>query len=351
MRQHPSRRQFLAATAGVVTAAALPSIAAAPKGDAIAFYVIGDTHYLADKMSPTEMHESSAQVTGALIDTLNKLPGTEIPEAAGGGMVASPRGLIHAGDLIDSGDKAGGPYPEMHKTEWAAYEKDFGLTGSDGRLKCPVYEVHGNHDGPAGKGLVLDQIVARNKRRPGVKHVSANGLHYSWDWGDAHFVCLGIVVGEDKSVSRKRRYAPLDSLEFLVADLKKHVGESKRPVIITHHVDVARYTGPCDPDAPFDGKEWDPCDVHAFYEALKPYNVTAIFYGHTHVRNVFRWDGTGTKSAEGLAVFNTDNVSHFKSDTQAFFYAELADGKLTVREYQTKDRWQTGFWTPQVWRA
>ena len=153
-------------------------------------------------------------------------------------------------------------------------------------------------------------------------------------------------------VTRKRRYSALDSLDFLVRDLAANVGTSGRPVIITHHVDVARYTGPCEEnDETALKKEWDPCDVRGFHAALKGFNVVAIFYGHTHVRNVFQWDGQSPRAASGLSVFNTDNVSHFNSDTQAFFYVEVRETQLLVREYQTLDRWKTAFWTPQVWTA
>src|SRR5262249_25344349 len=163
---------------------------------------------------------------------LNKLPGTPFPEAVGGGTVPAPRGVLHGGDLIDSGDRNGDVYPRMHKTEWDAYAADFGLDGKDGRLKYPVYEVHGNHDSPPGDGLVVGKIIERNKKRPGVTHLSKNGLHCSWDWGPVHFVTLGIVVGADPNVKRKRRYNPLDSLDFLSADLKGKVGDSGRPVVL-----------------------------------------------------------------------------------------------------------------------
>ena len=162
---------------------------------------------------------------------------------------------------------------------------------------------------------------------------------------------LGLIVGTDAAVSRRRRYAALDSLAFLVSDLKKHVGESGRPVVLTHHVDIARYSLACDPQAAPDSKEWDPCDVHAFYQAIKDYNVAGIFYGHTHARSVFQWDGASVKANSGIRVFNSDNSSHFASDAQAFFYVESRGGKLLVREYQTKDRWQTGYWTPMSWNA
>lgn len=359
----PSRRQFLggaiASSAAIAGASVVPSangvaFAADPAlsattQDPLCFFVIGDTHYLADREQPLMLDPRAGDICGRLVDTLNTLPGTAIPELAGGGKVGRPRGVIHAGDVIDTGDKQGGVTAEMQRTEWAAFARDYGLNGQDGRLKIPVYEVWGNHDSPHGKGHALEQIAIRNKTRPDVVNVSANGLHYSWDWGPAHFVNLGLIVGGDRTVARRRRYAALDSLDFLIADLKDKVGAGSRPVIITHHVDIARYTTACDLAVDAGAKEWDPCDVRAFHAALKGYNIAAIFYGHTHTRNVFRWDGESPKAQTGIPVFNTDNASHFSGNAQAFFYVELHTGQLTVREYQTKDRWATGFFTPQIW--
>ncbi len=164
-----------------------------------------------------------------------------------------------------------------------------------------------------------------------------------------HFVCLGLIVGTDKTVDRKRRYAALDSLGFLIADLAEKVGDSGRPVVLIHHVDVARYTLPLDGPGPFENKEWDPADVQAFYEAIKAYRIAAIFYGHTHTRNIFRWDGRGTKGADGIAVFNCDNSGHFNSDEQSFFHVEMNERELLVREYHSEDRWETAAWTPLSW--
>ncbi len=353
MRSPITRRQFLQTTAAALGSLALPSVASALAGDnRLGFFLIGDTHYFAAKENPTEIDADSAEVTARLINQLNKLPGTAIPAAAGGGTVRPPRGLIHAGDLIDSGDKGAGPVAvKAQETEWQGYIADFGLTGNDGRLKCPVYEVHGNHDSPGGDGPAIRAIIERNKRRPGLKHISANGLHYSWDWGRVHFVNVGIVVGSVPDLQRKRRYNPLASLAFLADDLKQNVGDSHRPVIITHHIDVHRYTGACDAAAPFASKEWDSCDVRGFYDTLQPYNVIAICYGHTHARNILQWDGQTTAGVTtGLNIFNVDNASHYKSDTQGVFYMEITDNELLVREFTTKDRWATGAWTPQVWR-
>jgi predicted phosphodiesterase len=353
----PNRRQFLSAAAAGLTAASLATRttlgqAAKEEGEPrAAFFVVGDTHYLADKQQPSRMDGPSAEICGRLVETLNRLPGEAVPAEAGGGKVAEIAGVIHVGDVIDTGDKQGAVHEQMQKTEWAAFADDYGLTGDEGRLKLPVYEVFGNHDAPHGSGWALEQIKQRNKRRRDVVNVSENGLHYSWNWGPAHFVNLGLIVGGDKRIERKRRYAALDSLDFLIADLKEQVADSGRPVILTHHVDIARYTRDCEGDAPYASQEWDPCDVRAFYEAIREYHVAAIFYGHTHARNVFQWDGRSAKATSGLHVFNTDNASHFGGDHQAFLYVELHADRLSIREYQTKDRWQSGFFTPQTWSA
>lgn len=362
-----SRRGFLGqAAGGLAVASTLPASAQGPESaaDTIGFFVVGDTHFFADPAAADRLHERSAAVTGALVDRLNELPGTEIPERAGGGAVRRPFGVLHAGDVIDTGDKQGKLQDAMQRTETAAFERTMGLTGDDGGLAYPVYEVHGNHDGPAGKGPAVERIIERNKARPRVDHVSPNGLHYAWDVGDIRFVNLGIVVGSVPGVARRRRYAPLESLDFLVTDLRDKVGDSGRPVVITHHVDIARYTKPVPVEAAFANQEWDPADVGGFFAALREFNVAAVFYGHTHARNVWRWDGTACRPAgETLAedaaggegpreidVFNVDNSSHFAGLAQAVFYVELGPDGLVVREYATKDAWRTGFWSPLVWR-
>ena len=348
-----SRRQLLGSLAGASAALAFRPAFAAAETKPVAFALVGDTHYLANKESPGEMFADSVAVTSQLVATLNGLPGKEISAAAGGGQVAALDGVIHAGDLIDTDDKTGGVHEKMQQTEFDAFQADFGLTGKDGKLKFPCYEVHGNHDGPRGTGLTIEGIQARNKKRPGLKNLSANAQHYSWDWGPAerpvHFINLGIVVGSPGDKENPRRYNPLDSLEFLKDDLQKSVGDSGRPVVITHHIDVQRYSTPCDTDPKNAGKEWHPCDARGFHAAIAKYNVVAILYGHTHARNILKWNGTQTKAEQGFDLFNVDNGAHFRSDAQAFFYFEITKNQLTVRELATTDRWQTSQWTPQVW--
>jgi Calcineurin-like phosphoesterase len=349
-----SRRRFLYDfSLGVTAWSSLADISMAQTTSAqnmepLSFFLVGDTHYAADVSDSSKMDEDSQACNIRLIEWLNRLPGTSFSEATGGQRIAIPHGVIHAGDLIDNGDKGAAKYPQA-RTEIAAFMADYGLHGGDGKLKWPVREVHGNHDSPHGDGPVIPLLMERNRNRRNLALISNNGLHYSWDWAGVHFVALGLIVGETKSCTRKRRYAALESLAFLQQDLAQSVGDSKRPVILVNHVDVHRYAKECAIDQVLN-HEWDFADVQAFYAVIKPYRIAAMLCGHTHVRKIARWDGSGNDRVEtGIPFLNTDNSAHFNSETQGFLHIEMNNHLLSVREFVTKDAWLTGVWTPQVW--
>ncbi len=311
--------------------------------------MIGDTHYCADPVDTKRLSENSARYNSALLEQLNQLPGSAFGEEAGGGVVSKPHGVVHVGDIVDNGDKGPTKYP-LAETEAAEFVAQWGLNGTEGKLRWPVREVHGNHDSPHGDGPMISLIKERNQRRDGIVNLSENKLHYSWDWGDVHFVALGIVVGDAPEVHRKRRYAPLGSLPFLVDDLKTHVGTSGRPVVLVNHVDVHRYSAVVADDKVIHN-EWDYGDALAFYEVIKPYRIAAMLCGHTHVRKIARWNGTkDDRVSQGVPFLNTDNAAHFHNPAQAFLHVEIDSREMRVREFSTSDGWQTGRWTPQVWR-
>jgi hypothetical protein len=337
-----SRRSFLA-TGGAIAGRMALGVRRSPM---CAFFVVGDTHFLADREAPERMDETSDTYTQGLVRTLNGLAGTRIPDAAGGGVVGEVSGVLHVGDVVDSADKGGVLHTAMQKTEWARYERVFGMTGSEGMLRVPVMEIGGNHDGPHGVGHVMERLAARQRTRKGLKSLSENGLHYSWEWGGVHFVALGLIVGTDHSVTRKRRYAACESLAFLQQDLATQVKKGQ-PVVVMHHVDVARYSVE-KADVDVTKWEWDPADVRAYHRAIRGHRAV-VFYGHTHRRDVFRWDGAAPGAERGLAVFNVDNSSHFGDAKQALFYVEMYDESVLVREFATSDGWLTGAWTSQSW--
>lgn len=345
-----SRRQFLTTTVASAGALMLRPALGERSATEFSFLLLGDTHYCASLEQPDRLDSVSAQYTSRLVETLNQLPGLAITPEAGGGGVIAPRGIVHAGDCIHFGDRAGDLFPAMQRTELAAFRADFGLTGADARLKYPVYEVFGNHDAPNGEWAVLEHFAARTRERRDLTRVSENALHYSWDWGPIHFINLGINVASVRAIERPRRFDAFGSLDFLIADLAANVGDSSRAVIITHHVDLGR-TFTCDPSAPFSNLTWDPCDLRAYWEAIRETNVVAMLYGHTHKRATFRWDGATITAPRGVPVFNTASAAHFNLKQHGFFYFEVREHELIARELQTADGWLTATWSPQVWRV
>ena len=323
--------------------------------DRYAFLVAGDPQYLAEKeQSPTQLDPFSEDANTRAIQLLKNFTGLALPQSEGAGKVSEDiLGLIVTGDLIDSADKNGGHYPAMQRYEWNRYQSDYGLTGKDGKIPYPVYEIHGNHDGPQGDTFIVEGIMARNVTRPGLCNRSENGLHYSWDWGPLHCVNLGMFVGKGEKRRKGHHYAPRASLEFLQEDLEKKVGDSGRPVILSFHLH------PFGPEY-----DWPKEDLSAFWETISPYNVVALFHGHTHGSPPSRrmWNGEefGTQLSTGIDIFNPDDIGASKTDrkdptkgvglSHGFLYVELVDGcgvendRLIVRSYATRDNWKTHGW-------
>ncbi len=329
--------------------------AAAEKEKRFAFLVCGDPQYHAEKAAaPQALDPYSEQAMSRFIRLASTFAGREVPPSLGGGKVSEELlGMIVTGDLVDSADKNGGYYPAMQKFEWERYKADFGLKGKDGKLPFPVYELHGNHDGPQGDTFIIKDIIARNKDRVNLTKVSENGLHYSWDWGPLHLVNLGMFVGAGDERRKDHHYAPRSSLEFLEKDLEAVVGPSGRPIILSFHLH------PFGPH--FD---WPKEDLAAFWKLIERFNVVALFHGHTHGSppSRTRWNGKDFNRhlQEGVWVFNPDDAGAAKTDRRdpskgvglrhGFLYLEVIDRKgrqedeMIVRSFASKDNWATHQW-------
>jgi cytolysin (calcineurin-like family phosphatase) len=308
-------RFALARLAALVAAALAGPAAAAPPDETVTFLVTSDAHYVSSKnLDRIERNKST-------IERINALPGTPWPEKLGGGAIGTPRGVLALGDLIDDGDRKG-----ETEIQWRHFETQFGLDGTDGLLKYPVFEGWGNHDGPPfGKEKFGFSVQAKLKERTALRkkagriaNVSANGLHYSWDWGGVHFVQANLYPADRQHP--KVRYSlpwhdPQGALTFVAEDLRANVGDSGRPVVIASHCGV-------------DTDWWHPDDWAAFYRAVKPYNVVAYFYGHS---------GTGLRKyrPEGEVQF-LDCVNTGQTE-KGFFVAEVTGARLRVAFHGKKD--------------
>ncbi len=364
-----SRRKFLkaGATASLLgLAGGFPYIATArSKGkshrEPLSFFVVSDTHYDARVGEESDqLVEEVLNLNRRLLHILNDLPGTRLPRNRGGLEITEPSGVIHLGDIIDSGDKNGAIWRARQATEWKAFEADYGLTGAERNsiLRFPVYEFFGNHDSTREWTPALLGIKERNLHRPGVAQIEPEfGQHYSWDWSGIHFIALGHLVGHSPEGFAHGRMEPFNSYQFLVDDLAQNVGDSGRPVIILQHVDIFRFSQPCDETSSGRTSDWwHACDVAAYHRALKPYNIAGIFHGHRHGRVIGQWDGSDdSRASSGYRVMGSNNSGASGGGSRAFWYCRLEENELVIREANTtgfETAWARGNWgwDDSVWR-
>lgn len=280
--------------------AALSTTALAGERD-VTFLHISDQHYNTKK---TTTYPRTKQT----IRAMNQLPGKPYPDPIGG-EVQRPRGVILSGDMTDRAKPA----------EWRLFTKYWGLRGNDGLLNYPMYEIAGNHDGkPAAKGgYVRRQIIKRNPKRPNIANISANGLHYSWDWQDVHFVALNEYAGRENtdyypqspSSRRKRqRYGvPAEkSLQFLRKDLASQVGQSDRPVVLIQHYGFDGFAfHPWGEQAAW----WTEAQALRLWEAIENYNVITILGGHNGSEARFHWNGIPTQHMDDMVRFGAYHIT------------------------------------------
>jgi cytolysin (calcineurin-like family phosphatase) len=252
---------------------------------------------------------------------MNRLPGRELPENVGGGVVRTPMGVIVTGDLVDRGF-----HPEEGPVGWEEFTAHYSLDGTDGLLAYPSYEGFGNHDGGPGS-FVREGIRERNKERPGLTMVSENGLHYSWDWEHVHLVQLNNFAGSGpehcQSGPSPQNHDPEKSLEFLEETLKENVGDSGRPVILAQHYGWDGW-----------GKSWWDDEARDLLEELiAGYNVVLLIAGHNHAAFIGEWRGyTYLSAGAGQRGYRPGD----------FFYVQIDGDELTIAQ------WTEGGWSQHV---
>ncbi len=267
----------------------------------VTFFVGSDCHY---------GRENNAAINRRVIDEMNALPGTPLPASVGGGFVRTPRGVVLNGDLLDEGFNK-----ETATALWAEFCRDYGLTGTDGRLCFPAYEGFGNHDGGPTKSIVRAGIKERNKRRVGLKVVAENSLHYAWDWDQLHLAQLNLFGGSgpaDVKGVNGPDHDPEASLEFLKTDLAQNVGTSGRPVIVFQH--FGWLGGMSD--------WWQAEAKERFYEAVKNYNIACLMNGHSHGNDMVVW--------HDLLTIHDGATARGDGDTGDFLVVHVTDKELIV---------------------
>lgn len=258
----------------------------------VTFVVVSDTHfgYLypedLSKLSksaaaePVGLEKDSAK----LIAHVNAIAGRPYPSTIGG-LVEPPRGLVVTGDLTEWG--------QPH--EWARFVEMFGLRGTEGLLKLPVFEMIGNHDKVAKGPWVAEQVAARH-----------GGRFYSWDWDDLHLIALGEAPDDE-------------GLEFLARDLESV--SLTVPLVVFFHLAI---------EGPWSTDNWfDQGYKQRLGNVLSGRNVAGIFHGHHHATGHYVW--------RGIDVWKPGAV---KNDAHTFAVVHVTDAKWTLASYD----WESDTW-------
>lgn len=244
------------------------------------FFIAADTH-----VGYTSSGYNHDGVVVDLVDTLNALPGTALPGEIGGGVVPEPEMVVVAGDLTEDG----------LEDEWKRFRDLF-----DDRLTHRLYESIGNHDEHSGY-YVRDQVTARH-----------GDIRYSLDYGDLRIICLG--DGTDQNANR-----------WLRRQLAEHGLD--RPVILYLHYPMV---------GPYSSGNWFGRGPHRtqLLDALRGFNIIAIFHGHYHASGYYPWYG-----------YDVFNMGASKHGSNAFGVVRVTDTELTYASYNwTHNQW---WW---VWR-
>lgn len=260
----------------------------------LTFIIASDTHY--GKNAYVDSFNK------ATINAMNRMPGIDYPDSIGG-TVDTPLGVVISGDLTENGKKE----------SFLEFIDHFGLNGNK-KLLYPVYEGFGNHDGNKN-GYVRNTIKIRNLQRKQLSTISADSLHYSWNWGDIHFVNLNSYPANkwDSNCEwchyfKESFREPEFSLDYLIKDLEEQVGITGKPVVLFFHYgfDV------------WGNKWWTVQEQDKFYNVIKDYNIKAIFHGHTHEVDHYFWNDIpiwcvgSTQKDEGPGEFLVVNIKSEK---------------------------------------
>lgn len=276
------------------------------------FFAMGDPQYGG---GPADKNDFQIAAMNAFSESEvwpedSEFSGEEIDEA---------QGVIIAGDLTQNGrDGRYAAFVDPEENQIGDFLADYGLDGTDGKLKVPVYEGCGNHDyepdEPGDESVVdwryyytenptpaVDAVAMRNEERVGISAAAEFPAgHYSWDWGWVHFVNVNVFPGDEASDADETSLTrdPRKSLTFLREDLERHVGDSGRPVIVIAHYGFDSFSS--------ESRWWTDAQREAFLEVIAPYNLIAYIHGHVHATHYYE--------EENINFFNVGSPYYESSD-------------------------------------
>lgn len=269
----------------------------------IDFLITSDLHYNATPKHLTIMDSS--------ILIMNNIP--EIPLPGSEKKNLNPFAVFIPGDITDSGIEE----------EWDLFTSDFGINGKN-KLKFPVYESFGNHDGNIG-GVVRNSIRERNLNRDIKCFISPDSLHYSFNHKGVHFAMLGSYPGNEWDPNCdwchyfKETFRDAEmSLAFLEDDLKNNLEREDQPVVLFFHYG---WDG-------FSMLWWTLAEQENFYKVIKDKNILGIFHGHNHGIDHYKW--------KGIDVWS-DGSPQRENGVGSFLGARIQGDSLSVYAFENNN--------------
>lgn len=263
-----------------------PPDATPPAARDVTFFVVADTH-----ADPPPSHDLRA--TARAIDAV--AAGGAWPDVIGGtatgfvgGPIGSPSSVVFVGDITGWGTAP---------LEIPTFRRYFEAGNHADSMQYPAYVGLGNHDvddadrppdlGAQYRAMYWAYVEERHRGTGApvpVTRYDAASHAYSWDAGGVHFVQAHRFPGDDD-------YGLPSSLPFVRDDLAATAGDG-RPVVFFHHYGMDPFgTQP---------RWWTDAERAAYRDAIAPFNVAAIFVGHSHAAFRYTW--------ESVPVFHTNNA-------------------------------------------
>ena len=321
---------------------------AAPSTNDFAFFLMSDIHIGTDKpkenppVTPEQVEQRVRRGVTNLVSLLKgPLPERPAFKDVNRAPPADVKGIVICGDLTD-----GHPDPVKRAAQWTTYNDLFPAQGVvlDG-LRLPVFPAVGNHDGEL-KGPVRQGLIEQNRARlkAGViDAISENGVHYAVNWNGVHFICMNLYPADGPDAQNPFRFGgggpgqwndPQGALTFMTNYLHAVVGKTA-PVILMHHYGFDGFSAG-------DWYWWTAAQRRAYYDAIRDFNVLAIFHGHDHASRHYVWPDPKGSAADTKAMFGDEVPADLRQFTVIScgplgWLCHVKDGKFMAAHHTGKD--------------
>ena len=178
-----------------------------------------------------------------------------------------------------------------------------------------------------------------------ISALSENGVHYAVRWGDLHVICVNLYPADGPDMAQPFKFGdggqpgkwndPQGALTFMTNYLHTVVGTSGQPVIIMQHYGFIGFSIN-------DWNWWTPKLRREFYDAIKDYNVVALFHGHDLASQHYLWPDAVAHPEEVKLLLGDNPPANLKrfdvfAAGRLTWVFRVQGGKLLAMHHNGKD--------------